>query len=252
MKSQACPKCNYLRTAQDTAPDWQCPNCGIAYHKYSAYLDKVKHITKPREAAGPVEPISQDGSIWFLIIANLLVLVISVIQDWNLGNMLLVYCIQSIVIGGSYFMRILSLDKFSTKNFKINNRSVEPTESTKRQTAFFFLLHYGFFHLVYLIFVLSGEFGEPGLDLGLLICAIGFAMNHAYSYRYHRDSDRKGTPNIGTMMFTPYARIIPMHLTIIFGAATFSDGIILFGILKTIADVVMHKVEHHILSSTSG
>lgn len=28
-----CPKCNYIRTAQDTAPEWQCPACGVAYNK---------------------------------------------------------------------------------------------------------------------------------------------------------------------------------------------------------------------------
>jgi uncharacterized protein YxjI len=29
-----CPKCAYARTASDTAPDWQCPKCGIAYVKF--------------------------------------------------------------------------------------------------------------------------------------------------------------------------------------------------------------------------
>jgi hypothetical protein len=30
-----CPKCHYLRTETDTAPDWQCPQCGIAYAKFT-------------------------------------------------------------------------------------------------------------------------------------------------------------------------------------------------------------------------
>jgi hypothetical protein len=29
-----CPKCNYSRTAADSAPAWQCPSCGIAYKKF--------------------------------------------------------------------------------------------------------------------------------------------------------------------------------------------------------------------------
>jgi glutaredoxin len=28
-----CPKCRYERQTTDTAPDWQCPSCGIAYSK---------------------------------------------------------------------------------------------------------------------------------------------------------------------------------------------------------------------------
>lgn len=28
-----CPKCGYQRQAEDTAPAWQCPSCGVAYAK---------------------------------------------------------------------------------------------------------------------------------------------------------------------------------------------------------------------------
>ena len=31
-----CPKCRYVRQRGDTAPDWQCPRCGIAYEKFAA------------------------------------------------------------------------------------------------------------------------------------------------------------------------------------------------------------------------
>jgi uncharacterized Tic20 family protein len=29
-----CPKCAYVRTESDTAPDWQCPKCDIVYAKF--------------------------------------------------------------------------------------------------------------------------------------------------------------------------------------------------------------------------
>ncbi len=31
---QTCPKCGHRRTNSETVPDWQCPNCGIAYAKF--------------------------------------------------------------------------------------------------------------------------------------------------------------------------------------------------------------------------
>jgi hypothetical protein len=67
-----------------------------------------------------------------------------------------------------------------------------------------------------------------------------------YSYRYNRDVDRQGTPNIGTLMFVPYLRIVPMHLTIVFGIsrAHSTIGLLFFGGLKTAADMAMHYVEH--------
>lgn len=32
--TQICPKCEYERTPADTAPDYECPRCGIVYAKY--------------------------------------------------------------------------------------------------------------------------------------------------------------------------------------------------------------------------
>lgn len=40
-----CPKCGYLRQVTDTAPEWQCPKCGVAYAKVSTLntpIDKNK------------------------------------------------------------------------------------------------------------------------------------------------------------------------------------------------------------------
>ncbi len=31
-----CPKCQYQRQSSDHVPDWQCPNCGVAYAKASS------------------------------------------------------------------------------------------------------------------------------------------------------------------------------------------------------------------------
>lgn len=47
-------------------------------------------------------------------------------------------------------------------------------------------------------------------------------------------------------MFYPYLRIIPMHLTIIFGHAMDQSAMVLFMILKTLADAGMHMIEHHL------
>ncbi|MBD9395276.1 glutaredoxin family protein [Acidovorax sp. ACV01] len=31
--SKICPKCNAVRPSETSAPDWQCPSCGVAYAK---------------------------------------------------------------------------------------------------------------------------------------------------------------------------------------------------------------------------
>ncbi len=247
--TQQCPKCAYIRSPRDDAPDWQCPGCGIAYHKYEAYLNRVKGIVEPRKARQSREPMRSDGSVFALIGTNIFVLILAMLLGWRLIDMMLVYWLQSVVIGIANVFRMLSLDEFSTDEFTMNNRAVEPTPETKRSVAGFFALHFGGSHLVYFFFLMSGEFGDPRLGPDLLICAGAFAVNHWYSYQYHVASDRSGKPNIGTLMFTPYARVIPMHMTIIFGSVLGAGGVLLFGILKTIADAMMHQFEHHALSA---
>lgn len=48
-------------------------------------------------------------------------------------------------------------------------------------------------------------------------------------------------------MFAPYARIIPMHLIIIFGAIMSSQiKLILFLGLKTLVDLISHTLKHNL------
>lgn len=206
---------------------------------------KVAIAAHPTKAGLP--GIAHDSSVISLVLVNALALVVAVADGWSLIDLMAVYWVQSVIIGISYFYRILGLEQFSTENFRVNNRSVDPTPETKRKTAYFFLFHFGFFHFGYLIFILSDSQQPAGF--GLLICSIAFAINHYFSYRYHKEMDSKGTPNIGTLMFTPYLRVVPMHITIVFGAVALnSTGILVFGGLKLVADVLMHLVEHRLLA----
>lgn len=69
-----CPKCTYKRTAADTAPEWQCPACGVAY-------SKVMKATVPAPVApaitSMVEP-SRGSNLWRIAI----ILVAIVVAGW--------------------------------------------------------------------------------------------------------------------------------------------------------------------------
>lgn len=239
-----CPKCQHARSPTAPAPAWQCPACGIAYHKYAAFQARARAAVVPPRDTAP--PPGWDGSLWALIGANLLSLVIAVAADWSLGSVMLLYWSQSVIIGLANVARILTLERFSTENFQINDRDVAPTPAVKRQTAFFFLVHYGMFHAVYFMFMCVQTDALASISTGLAACVVLFALNHAWSYRYNVALDRRGTPNIGTLMFTPYLRIVPMHATILVGGAfaPSTATLVLFMLLKTGADVAMHLVEH--------
>ena len=192
----------------------------------------------------------QDYSILAILASNVLTIVLAFTQGWELMELLWVYWCQSVIIGFSNFMRMMKLRNFSTEGFSSNGDPVPETPEGKRSTAYFFAFHYGFFHVVYLVFLIPmGEGLNALVDPSVLAGILAFLASHVFSFRYNIQEDLKGRPNIGTMMFLPYARVVPMHLTIIFGIGFSSSpqALLLFLILKTIADVVMHVVEHRVL-----
>ncbi len=189
-----------------------------------------------------------DRSVVPLLLYNLLTMVWALFEGWQILAVMLVYWVQSVVIGFYNYHRIMDLKEFSTRNFKINDRRPDPTPETKKSVARFFALHYGAFHAAYLGFMISEESGEIGFSsIGVIACIVAFVFNHRYSYQHNKKRDSQRVPNIGTIMFFPYARILPMHLTIGLAASFGGKSIkalLVFLTLKTIADVIMHMVEH--------
>lgn len=223
-----------------------------------------------QQAAAARDSAPRDRALWSIVAANALTLVFALWQGWGMIHLLWPFWIQSVIIGYYARRRMLMLQEFSTDGFRINDRAVQPTAETRVKTANFFALHYGFFHFMYLIFLLAFTFTADaagmatltnadtgaehpihvgrvtGLDVPILLAlGLGFWASHRQSFHEHVAADLRRRPNIGALMFLPYARVIPMHLTIILGAFLGGTGaVLLFGLLKTGADVLMHKVEH--------
>ncbi len=193
-----------------------------------------------------------DPTLWFLLLSNIVTIFFAITENWNLSTIMRVYWFQSITIGFFNFVRILQLKEFSTEGLKINYRPAQPTQGTKFFIAFFFLFHYGFFHFGYWTFLSIGTFIKTygnipnSIELKyIFLTALLFFINHLFSYCYNKPRDTK-KQNIGSLMFYPYARIIPMHFTIIFGSSSGST-LPLFFVFKTFADAIMHVVEHNVL-----
>ena len=189
-----------------------------------------------------------DRSLFFLVLSNLFTIVLAVLQHWDVQVLMWIYWGQSVIIGYFNVHRILDLKEFSTADFTMNDRPVDPTPETQRKTAQFFAVHYGLFHLGYMIFLLA----ETGLHgafpvVYVALCTLAFYFNHRFSYYYNQEREQDGIPNIGSIMFFPYLRVIPMHLMIVMGGhfvASNNSALIVFLLLKTAADVLMHVVEH--------
>ncbi len=193
------------------------------------------------------EPRRADASALAILAGNLFTIGLALWQGWDLGPLLWVYWCQSVTIGFFNFLRMMKLQDFTTEGLTSNGRPVPETPAGKRSTAIFFLFHYGFFHLAYLVFIAAHGSGfDPGDWLWVAAGALGFLASHSFSFRYNVAKDLEGRPNLGAMMFIPYCRIVPMHLTIIFGGAMAKSqlALLFFLVLKSAADQLMHHVEH--------
>jgi hypothetical protein len=215
--------------------------------------DPTLEIEKLRAfAANPLRALATDRSIldaalYGILVGNAVTLAGALFEHWPAAPVLWVYWGQSVMIGVLNVIRILCLTEFSTAGFTSNGSQVPETEKGKVNTAVFFAIHYGFFHLVYALFLSSGVLGGkmsgwmPAtvlLNVAIFAVAYGFPM-----MKTHGHDLKSKRPNLGALMFYPYLRIIPMHLTIILGSAFPLGALPLFILLKTGSDVGLHIVE---------
>lgn len=193
-----------------------------------------------------------------LIFSNLLVIIFAVVDKLSAIDVLWIYWAQSVIIGLFNFVKMVTLKEFTTTGIKQGNKQPLATRATKFSMAVFFLFHYGFFHFIYAVFLGSfstfGISGSNGFQSGYFLYSTGmFFISYLIEFINSKNEESEELPNIGKIMFAPYARIIPMHLTIIFGGfiaaagSTFSTDtnltiIVLFIGIKTLVDLLTHSI----------
>jgi len=202
---------------------------------------------------GIIQKTLKDKSAMSLVMANFITLLFAVIEGWSFQTLMWIYWSQNVIIGLFHFVKIISFKGTPAEGMKTD-------KTAKVGIAFFFLVHYGIFHLVYAIFLSIGfSLGRnkvkfiPEDDMVFVAISIfAFFVNHLYSFVYNRKRGGFTKANFGRALFAPYIRIVPMHLTIIFGGVFLMalgpysalPIIIIFLSLKTAADVFMHSSEH--------
>lgn len=193
-----------------------------------------------------------------IVVSNLLVIAFAVVDKLSAVDLLWIYWCQSVIIGLFNVVEMLALKEFSTEGLKQGGRPVPTTRAAKTLTALFFLFHYGFFHAIYAVFLwifsrMSVGPAGGGSKIILLSSAGIFFARYLIDFIWSRTAERHEVPNLGTMMFAPYARIVPMHLTIMLGGfvgaiGSFSPGkdliiLMIFAGIKTVVELFTYSVD---------
>ena len=193
-------------------------------------------------------PRLNSPSVLLLIAVNLIPLFGALFLGWDVGAIMLLYWMETVVIG------LLNVPKIITARKPIADGS----GTTPQQAggcglifmAVFFMVHYGGFNLGHFMF-LKDMFDLPPINQEFAIALAGIAGSHLFSLIrnwFGKREFEKVSPNL--QMFRPYGRVVVMHVVIILGGffALMTGGgivvlILLIG-LKTIVDVYSHRWGH--------
>lgn len=208
-------------------------------------LAHAKGLTPPKRSTRVRIPERlRTPAVAALVAANLAPLAGVLLFSWDLGEVMLLYWLESAVIGLFTVVK-LALSRSWSALFLIP----------------FFLVHFGAFMGAHLVFIVTLFLGDvtyrdiTGLVVSVLLALAAFVSSHAVSFvqNHLRGGERERvTPN--ALFIAPYPRIVVMHVTLIFGAfLTMALGAPLAALalliaLKTGVDVAAHLRERRKLA----
>ncbi|HET7039635.1 MAG TPA: DUF6498-containing protein [Gemmatimonadales bacterium] len=184
-------------------------------------------------------------SVLALIGANLVPVFGVFALDWAVFPLVLLFWLENVIVGAFNVLRILTA------------RPEDPLARVARfGMAPFFAVHYGGFTLVHGIFVfaLFGR-GAPWAETihqttGVLWGAGALLLSHGFSFATNwLGAGEYRNADVKALMFQPYARVVVLHLTIIFGGMLLMSlgsprpGLLLLVGLKILMDAAAHLSE---------
>lgn len=179
---------------------------------------------------------------WLTLAFNAWLIVYYTKHPEGFKTLLLLYWLQSLAIGFSTLVQLLALPTQpapgATKNSALRYKGCQ---------AGFFVMHYGIFHLVYLVFIVAGQKGAIDTRFLLLSAAILFLSEILWLAK-KLPPLVKTKANLGFIFFLPYLRIVPMHLILVGASVAGISNVTLFLVLKTMADLAMLVVGERLYS----
>jgi hypothetical protein len=215
---------------------------------------------------------SSPASRWSLVplvAANLVPLAGAVFAGWDVFTILWLFWMENLVVGGFNVLRMLT----SRGAFVPGQSDLRLPAVGKLFLAAFFAVHYGGFCLGHGAFLLAvfgkslhaghglfsavtSQLREELAGASLLALTLSHGFSYARNFIIGGERDRTSLP---ALMFTPYGRIVVMHITVMIGAAlvvfTGRQGPILLAALvglKILVDTKSHIWEHSRLARPGG
>ena len=195
-----------------------------------------------------LKKIATDWELWILLVFNIYLLDYYQQNPNEIKTLIFLYWTQSVFIGILTFFD-LAFSKFPILDPATKEKSMQGFGS-QGCVAFFFLFHYGFFHVGYLIFIflkIDGRIDKHILLIGVVILAASLLVD----FIFKKVRTNGVIANVNKTFFMPYVRIIPMHLAILLPEFLHLTNYFVFIALKILMDIIMHFVVSNHYSSHS-
>lgn len=183
--------------------------------------------------------IWKDPGFWVLMGVNVY-LVFHYYQHPEIFTTLIwLYWCQSVLLGVFNVLDMVTVKLVAPGAYKQDGLT---GITVKGFSAVFFIFHYGFFHLVYLVFIATMKPRYP-IQWDFFKYFIGaFIAGQIITFVQHKILQKRTNSAAGASLLTPYIRIVPMHLTILLPSFFHISNLGVFLVLKTAADAVMYIV----------
>lgn len=194
-----------------------------------------------------------------LLLSNLIPLFGALFFGWNLSLMLFIYWFENVVIGIYVILKMLVSQKENQQGVQYTNnlfgKTTHGVNKSKSATIVFFTIHYGIFTISHGVFLFTSLATLPSLvNTGLLLACVTLFVTHGISFvENYLGSGEYKRLSPEDLMFSPYKRIIVMHLTVIFGSmfvlnvqGTNVWALVALALFKTLADASAHLYEHKV------
>jgi NADH:ubiquinone oxidoreductase subunit 6 (subunit J) len=263
----------YVKAAKPVAADARMPGPPPAMATTRAEArpanagEERPPLTSPASAAAHAEDPPDQRSLFVLVALNLIPLAGVAFFGWRVGDCILLYWVENVVIGGFNILRIMTAvidtSKYDQRGVRISGAHLV---LAKLFLAAFFLAHYGGFcavHGEFLIYMFPPEGAAEanrellatvrGLLAGPAFAAAVLAMVVSHGYSFLRNYLGRGENvhvDVGEMMMRPYKRIFVTTLFILLGGLVLMGlksplvGMLFFVSIKIALDAYMHRREH--------
>lgn len=186
----------------------------------------------------------RDPTLFSLVSANLVTMLLALTQHWDLATVVWVYWGQSVAYGVVCCLRLLAGE--SSKEYAHGWLDSAARFVANAASTLFFLLHYGAFHFIYADVLMRFQGLPPSSAYEPIAFGIGaFFLHHLGSFVFHRWGKREASQAFSN----PYYRILPMHFFLVF-APVFREALLGFLLIRAGVDVATHVLEHRLQRKT--